>query len=172
MKMLEQYYREHADLWAKKGWLDYLLNTFGDFKVAHAMMTELEEPIWTKHIPYSQFREAATTEEIAAVNNRTILQPEIVLDIEKPENITEIVGFLSRHNVPSEVWATGSRGYHIHIIEPDLAEDSKESAATWKSTFIQAFKADLQKKSTGAMIALENTPHWKTGQTKHLIGVI
>lgn len=176
--MLQHYYNEWADEWTKQGWLDYLQNTYGSFKIAAAQLLPDGTAKWSKHIPYLELQHLNDDDTIPhyygitkkqflqAANNRTTLQPEIVLDIENPKQLPTIQAFLNKYHIEHECWTTGSRGYHIHIIEPELAQTTDKEAAAWKATFIRNFGADTMKKSTNAMIALENTPHWKTGKTK------
>ena len=185
MKMLQHYYDEWCDDWTKQGWLDYLLNTYGQFKIAYGQRNPDQTEYWTKHIPYSDLQflnetdnikkldntypNATKKDFIAAANNRTILHNEIILDIDHHASLEPALLFLNKHEIPYENWTTGSRGNHIHIIEPELSRYDEYEAKLFKERFIFAYDADLMKKSTKTMIALENTPHWKTGQPKRIV---
>lgn len=98
------------------------------------------------------------------INQRQILPIEIVLDIEKKEDLDEIKKKLQELALGNySIYDTGSRGYHIHIYS---------LFPVWKPVkefFIKIFRADIVKTGEKTMIALENTPHWKTGKTKRLL---
>ena len=94
------------------------------------------------------------------INQRQILPFEIVLDIEERNGIKEILNEIKKWNIEFSVYDTGSRGYHIHIL---YSRDLKKRE---KTAIIKKSKADMQKDSNKTMIALENSPHWKTGKIK------
>ena len=92
------------------------------------------------------------------INQRQILKNEIVLDLEEPERIKEIVDKIKGWDY--HVYETGSRGYHIHLyFNRDMTTKEKENV-------IKKFDTDIQKCSEKNLIALENCPHWKTGRLK------
>jgi len=100
------------------------------------------------------------------INQRQILPIEIVLDIEEKEKIKPIVIILKNLKSVDDytIYNTGSRGYHIHIFfsNEELSEDEK-------LFLIKKFGVDVQKSSDKCLIALENCPHWKTGNIKKQI---
>lgn len=104
-----------------------------------------------------------TSNSLNKVNNRTICKNEIVLDIENKNDLKKLIKKISQiTDCDIYLYDTGSRGIHIHLwyknpIEQDI-----------QKRLIKIFKADNMK-LTGKPIALEDTPHWKTGRTKKLI---
>ena len=94
------------------------------------------------------------------INQRQILPTEVVLDIEEKKQIKPIVKKLEKWQWEYSIWATGSRGYHIHIIGlRKLKEKEKEA-------IVKKLGTDIQKCSEKCLIALEGVPHWKTGNPK------
>jgi P4 family phage/plasmid primase-like protien len=106
---------------------------------------------------------------MSKVNNRQILDIEIVLDLEEPERFDIIIESLKKFNYRFKAYKTGSRGYHIHLIFPELRGLTKGEREKIKEHFIQIYDCDLMKKSDVCMIALECVPHWKTGKNKEII---
>lgn len=100
---------------------------------------------------------------IAKANNRTIFPNEIVLDIEDPEQFLKILEEVKKDFQFYSAYKTGSRGAHIHLwFNGDLSTEEK-------LFIIKKYGADEQKASARCMIALENSPHWKTGNPKTLV---
>jgi len=96
-------------------------------------------------------------------NNRTILSCEVVIDLEDKQKFPEIFEKIKKDFEFFSAYETGSRGYHIHLFfNRDLTSMEKEF-------IIKKYKGDLQKLSNRCLIALENCPHWKTGNIKKLI---
>lgn len=155
----------------KKVWLDKLYYDFGkqhtDFKIFG-----LHKDLKTKWIKYSEvcfeLDPFQTTFFLEKVNNRTICENEIVLDIEDKNNIEKIKGQLKNpilNDCNILMYDTGSRGIHIHLwFKNPINENLKKS-------MIKIFDAD-EMKTTGKPIALENFPHWKTNKKKELIWVL
>ncbi len=117
-----------------------------------------------KWIAYSKvgFDVEKNKTEFNKINCRTILPIEIVLDIETREGIEEILEILDKNNFYYRCYDTGSRGYHLHLFfDNELSEEEK-------GEFIAVFNADMTKKSKRNVIALEEYPHWKTGNPKKL----
>lgn len=101
--------------------------------------------------------------KLNGINQRQILPNEVVLDLEDKERIEGIILILKKKKTFFRAYATGSRGYHIHIFY------RKELTELQKLKIIQFYGADTQKASPKTMIALEFTPHWKSGKIKELI---
>lgn len=59
--------------------------------------------------------------EKSIANLRTLHDDEIILDIEQPEQLDPIIKRLIEDEYNFQVWATGSRGYHIRLIFPEMA---------------------------------------------------
>lgn len=99
------------------------------------------------------------------INQRQILPNELVLDVEEPERIQEIVDKLKTLSFDSfTVWHTGSRGFHIHIFSSKPVKE--KTRETIKTFIVNEFGTDVQKCSEKNLIALEDCPHWKTGKLK------
>jgi predicted nuclease of restriction endonuclease-like RecB superfamily len=92
----------------------------------------------------------------------------LVLDIEDKESYKKIIIeirklFKDCRGIHYSCYDTGSRGVHIHIDTPiTLTKETKDF-------FCKKYGTDIAKISGKTMIALENTPHWKTGKIKTLI---
>lgn len=157
----------------KKIWLDQLFYDVGkqqyDFKLCGLKKMSDGSTKATKWKKYSEVCfdfEPWETWKIQWVNNRQILPNEIVIDIEDKdrENLIRICEKLEEKGLVFTVYDTGSKGYHIHIFSSE--ELTKEDKLRW----VRGFKADELKVHESTMIALENTPHWKTGKLKEEIG--
>lgn len=164
MNHVEKYYYEWADEVTKQGWLDYLRNTYGPFKLA-AAHKEGEVASWTKWRDYDECREDAAF--ISQANNRTILPCELVIDLEAPEALGKAEEYLEANQIYDyATFNTGSRGYHIHIIHHLFQHDQNPQAKLLKQEILTQTGGELLKASPNVMIALEFAPHWKTGKTK------
>jgi len=105
------------------------------------------------------------TQFLKQINQRQILPIEVVLDLEEKEQLPAIAKTLTEWKVKFKIFSTGSRGYHIHIFfKEELTEQTKLK-------IIKFFGADEQKAGNKTMIALENTPHWKSGKIKQEVGI-
>lgn len=149
----------------KKDWLDKLYYEVdkqrGNLELAQAYLDNDKTPKWSKWTPYL----AAQQDDnfLEKVNNRTVLPNEVVLDFDDlkkvSENISKIVNDFSFYSI----YNTGSRGVHVHLFfDKDLSLEEK-------LYIIRKYGADEQKANQRCMIALENVPHWKTGNIKTLI---
>jgi len=92
------------------------------------------------------------------IDQRQIYPHEIVLDLEDPNQLDPIVEILKQWNF--SVWKTGSRGFHVHILF------NRNMTTIEKENVVRLLGADVQKCSEKNLIALENTPHWKSGNKK------
>ncbi len=95
------------------------------------------------------------------INQREVLPNEIVLDLEDKKQLKSIVKELKNLNWKYTIYSTGSRGFHIHIY-------FKKELLGLDERIIKYFGADNQV-VPGHMIALENYPHFKTGNLKEEI---
>lgn len=147
----------------KKAWLDTLHYNHdkqqGNLELAYSYMDKEGNPKFSKWKKYLD----CDDKFVARANNRSILPNELVLDIEQPERFSEVL-----ENVKSDfefysAYKTGSKGYHIHLFfDSKLSSDEKRS-------IISEYRTDEQKGSDRCLIAIENVPHWKTGNLKTLI---
>lgn len=151
------------------GRLQYLCNKYGSFKVARAFIKKDGEMIWTKHREVLECWESEKgIEWLGLVNNRQILPTEIVLDFDNQPTIEQmnwVCDKLNILNIKYLAYFTGSKGYHIHIKDKQLATMTKQEKEYVRSKLIDSLGADMHKKSE-VMIALEDAPHWKTGKLK------
>lgn len=160
----------------KIGMLQGMCNKFGDFKIA----THFPDGRWTRHVSVLHCWENLEKESwrLETANNRQIFPCEIVLDIDphEGEDLEHVRGrfdfitqTLDQEEFQYYAYFSGSRGYHIHLIFPDALLYGRRFREMVKRFFIAEYGADLMKKSERSMIALENTPHWKTNHPKTLI---
>ena len=145
----------------KKGWLDKLFYEIGkqnhDFEVT-CLSLDKPKPKWRKYLDAQ-----ADEKFIEIVNNRTIFPFEVVIDLEDPSKYEIILKRIKKDFRFYSSYRTGSRGYHTHLFfDRELSQDEKLS-------IINMYEGDKQKASKRTMIALENCPHWKTGNLKELV---
>lgn len=162
----------------KKHFLEHLANKYGDFKIAKMFRDKEGEVHSSKH--KSVFECNFNNDKLLyEANNRQILESEIVIDIDPPKGETpektrrrfeSTCKFLNRKDIEYRAYSTGSRGYHIHIIYPDLLTINNYIRTQLRQQILGQFKGyDLSKSSNNVMIALEFSTHFKTGKTKTLI---
>lgn len=162
---------------SKKGYLDYIYYVLGkqksDFWVCGTYIDDDGNKKFTKWKKYSEaimcIDESNHTETwqekkyFEQINQRQILPNEIVLDLEEPERLKKILDTLIKWGWKFNVFYTGSRGYHIHLLV-DRIMNTKE-----KEAIVKKIGTDIQKCSEKNLIALEYQPHWKTGKKKEEI---
>jgi len=151
----------------KKEWLDNLFYKIGkqqhDFLVCGLRKDKKGNTQSTKWRKYSEVCFPIDPWEdykIPWINQRQILPIEIVIDLETTEGIKEKINKLKEWNVEFFLFATQSKGYHIHLFFKQTFKPEEKSAV------IKFFGGDLQKDANKTMIALEHTPHWKSGKIK------
>jgi len=106
------------------------------------------------------------------VNNRTILPFEIVLDIDddkSEKNMNRICDSIDKYGLSYKAYFSGSKGYHVHIHSKVMAEYSKLYRERIREFLIKKFDCDGLKKRESHLIALEDCPHWRTGNMKTLV---
>jgi len=153
----------------KKSWLDYLYYKIGKQNCDFYLQYSKKEGIKTKWRKYSEvcfdYETSMNTWFLERVNQRQILPNEIVLDLEEKKQLPFILNNLDKLGWEYYAFATGSRGYHVHIFfNKDLSVKDKQIVTTF-------FGADMMKIGVKTLIALEFSPHWKSGKIKNLIGV-
>lgn len=156
----------------KKKWLQDVCNKYGDFKIAYSHKNKDGTHIFWKHksimecwhndLPY-----------LNKCNHRQILPWEIIIDLDDKKaikNVWNICNELKRNNEEYYCFSTGSKGYHIHIINFNLLNKSSNYRRKVRESVYNYFKIkiDFAKSSDNVLIAMENTPHWKTGRRKEL----
>lgn len=153
---------------SSKEFLEKLYHNFGDFEVTK-LIKKGKEVTGSKWVKYSEVRETPKAE---FMNCRSVLAEELILDLEEPERLNEIKEMLDKEKYTYEVWATGSRGYHIRLIFEEyknLPEDIKPKVKEFQ---IKKYGCDTSKKSNRNVIALEYANHFKTGNPKTLIQTV
>lgn len=113
------------------------------------------------------------------VNQRLIGLPEVVFDIdpapgEDSETFRARIQYtlmkLKRDGLEIlGAFTTGSRGVHVHGLLRDLGNRKGDRVRDLKHFLLKKYGGDLQKAAPRTMIALEGSPHWKTGRVKELI---
>lgn len=139
----------------------------GDFKVAVA-----NGDYWSKHKSVMGCWESEDFGFLSEANNRQIFPCEIVLDIDEGDiqkKRDDICAYLNRFNVRYQVWESGGKGVHVHVLVPYWALLGQIQKEKFRTRLITKFGCDPIKKSQNVMIALENSPHRKTGRLKTLI---
>lgn len=158
----------------KVSYLQELCNKYGNFKVAIAKERSKGEFIWSKHrYVLDCWGSDGGLNFLSQVNNRSCLSCEIILDVDDDvsmENIAFILRSLKEYGFKYRAYSSGGRGWHIHVLIPNLALYSREYRERFRVFLISKFSTDPLKKTESAMIALEYVPHWRTGNTKKLIG--
>lgn len=134
-------------------------NQEGNLEICFAFKDKEGTPKFSKWKKYLDCDEKF----IAKANNRTILPNEVVIDLEEPERFEEVLEKIKKDFKFYSAYKTGSKGYHI-----DLWFDGKLSPDE-KKVIIQRYGCDEQKATERCMIALENCPHWKTGNPKTIV---
>lgn len=154
---------------SKTLYLQTLCNELGDFKTAISWKDKDGNIQWSKH---RSVLECWHSEEgllfLERVNNRTSLPCEVFLDMdEEPtlEKANAICDFLESLEFDYDLFFSGSRGFHCHVLIPELIL-RPERASELREILIEHTKCELLKKSSGSMLALEHCPHWKTGKEK------
>ncbi len=96
------------------------------------------------------------------VNQRQILPNEIVLDIERKTQLQDTINKLKELRLSFDVFSAG-KGFHVHIFFSE--------AVTMKDKLLvtRYFGADAMKSNEKSLIALEFSPHWKSGKIKEAI---
>ena len=155
------------------GQLQDMFNKYGDFKVAIASMDSDGNYRWSKHVSVLEcWQSDVGLWFLSKANNRTIQLCELVLDIDNnpsEEKLNSICSQLEALGITFKAYFTGSKGYHIHILDAGFLDLDVELIRKIKEVWIKRFDCDILKSSSKTMIALENVPHWKTGKPKILV---
>jgi len=161
---------------SKKLWLEQIANKFGDFKIAFSKKVNGQH-FYYKHRSIIECSSDETLFYMFEQCNHRQIQPyEIVIDLDDEDSIAgvdKICDLLDKYRETYFCFTTGSKGYHIHIIEKSFVKSiidrQKVRIELYRIIKKQTgFDIDLQKASDKVLIAMENTPHWKTGNKKKL----
>lgn len=144
-------------------------NIYGNFKVAYSFRDKEGDHHFSKHRSILECMETDWgIKFLQKANHRQILPIELVLDLdEKPtlKKINHICDELDKLECVYYCYSTGSKGYHIHIFDYDLI-NNQHAKTNRRNSFNVLFGCDELKNSERVMIAMENKPHWKTGNKK------
>jgi hypothetical protein len=159
------------------GYLQKLANKYGDFRVTYLKKREDGE---IERRKWRTVKECWETEEglyfLSIVNNREPLPIELFIDLDvevegetREETFNQICDFLEENNDKYVGYKSGSKGYHIHLYSYELAILNKYQREKLKEKFLKKLlekESDQLKYSDHTMLALEDVPHWKTGNKK------
>jgi hypothetical protein len=156
-------------------WLYYEIGKQPEsFKLSYSYLKDSEH-IFTKHSEFLELLEERNMWKLEKVNHRSVLKNELVLDIDTKDKeeahalMLKITDKLKQFDVPFKCYFTGSKGYHIHSYKNSWLFCSKEKREFEKSAIIKTLNCDGMKSYDKNMIAIEETPHWKTGNKKELV---
>jgi len=176
--------------WDNNTYLYHIYNDLGirGLRIAHNYTDEQGELRFSKWIDYNTLMHLEPGERvpgmymdknefIAKATHRTILDIEVMLDVDEPatsagfETIDEtsaaIIAFLRKHGFSFVVHHTGNKSYHISFLHTDLRNKSKNHRRKLKSWILEeSLGADGMKTSSNQMIALEGAPHYRSGEPK------
>lgn len=157
----------------KPFWLQNICNKFGDFRLAYTYKNKLNEHIWYKAkkemtVMYWWEKDISMLEKI---NHRQILPYEIIIDLDEPKsikNVWRICDYLEDKKENYFCFFTGSRGYHIHIVDLNLLNLNNNTKREMALNIYSKFKIDIDfmKANRTTLISMEYAPHWKTGKVK------
>ena len=111
-------------------------------------------------------------EEKEQFNLRKQFPNELILDIEEKYMIEEIKRKLQDKKWTYTMWNTGSRGYHISVTFQNLSSQPVELRDRIRRFYIEQFETDLKLAKQSQWLALEWTPHFKTGNVKTLLDAV
>ncbi|MHA1304717.1 MAG: hypothetical protein ACTSPI_13545 [Candidatus Heimdallarchaeaceae archaeon] len=148
----------------KLDFLKYLYDKYGDYKIHYVNIANPSEN-WKTEKLYSKSYEKSKSDS----NLRKIMSDEVILDIEEKNHLANIKVILIDKNWKYQVWDTGSRGYHVSLIFPQLLDYPLEARNKVRKYIIKQFGCDESKSSEKTWLATEHTPHFKTGKEKTLL---
>lgn len=172
---------------SKEEFLYHLTNNFGyDVEISYnyekngqRLFSKWRSYLWlSQYEPCDYVPELRMTrkEFIDKVTHRSILDIEILIDIDDPkpfDSIEEkffwVKQELDKRKLSYTVYFSGSKSYHISLLFPELRNYPKHVLFEMKKRFLEFLGADVQKAAVRTMIAFEGEPHWKTGKRKEVV---
>jgi len=109
-----------------------------------------------------------TESEKNQFNLRKQLPNEIILDLEDKFQYDAIKKKLEEKKWSYTNWATGSRGLHLSVLFKDLENHRLELRNRIRKYIINYFQTDVKLAKESQWLAMERTPHFKTGNEKIL----
>lgn len=155
-------------------WLQETCNRYGDFKICNNFIDKNDgEKKWTKHRSVLDCWHN-NLKFLDTASHRQILPYEIVLDLDEEDSILKVEDICNHLEELEEdfyCFKTGSRGFHIHIIDKQLCQlpDKYKELIIRELYNLSDIKFDQHKASSKVMIAVCSVPHWKTGNIKTLV---
>ena len=162
-------------------YLDFLFYKVGKQNVDFFLQQQQQDKFMSKRRKYSDVGFSKDLKWLSFANARTIMDNEIVLDIDPlsgeymedfQERIVKVKKeiLVEKEDKP-DYWGIfqSNRGIHIHIWFNKMLYWDSEKRKRCRLTFIDKYKADKLKINEKVMIALEGAPHWKSGKIKKLI---
>lgn len=165
---------------SKRGYLQMLCNKYGDFKVAVGWKNKEGIICWSKHRSVlSCWESEEGLRFLDKVNNRSGIGCELRIDTDPENEETPEQSFAKFNSICDELdgkkiykylgFSSGSRGYHIHIFQPNLV--FMNNLMELKKFIVGKFKGDLLKAGDNTLLTLEWAENNKTGKQKiHLRG--
>ncbi len=157
----------------KKAGLDYLFYVLGkqysNFWLTFTYLLEGE----VRFSKWHTYLEVQGNELLLQkVNQRTSLLNEVVLEYDGSwDGYLQLIRQLKKDDIEFLAYATdGKRAKHIHTIwDARMAHMSIKTRESFRQKLIARYGCDPALAVDRHMIALENCPHWKTGEAKELI---
>jgi len=140
-----------------------ILKKVPDMKVLY--IDKVSESKW----PHEKIITDLTPEEFKQFNLRKQLPNEILLDLEEKWQLDGVLKKLEDKKWSYVVWETGSRGYHISVKFSNLEEQPLELRNRIRKYIINYFQTDEKMARENQWMAMELTPHFKTGNRKLLV---
>lgn len=152
-----------------------------NFALQHSRKEPDGEVRWTKRLTFLELDPDEHRWFIEHCNHRQILKNEIILDFDRhiPRetaledfDVKRIIERLTAEDWRFVVYHNGSKGVHLHIYFDGLMLLSKEDRENFRTNMVDVLRRglvigiDKQKCYDNGMIALEHTPHWKSGIEK------
>lgn len=170
---------------SKEDFLYYLFNKLGAYNLRLAYSYHKDGQLrfsrWIyyrelMHLNYYDFvpRTRDTREEfVAKISHRSILDIEVVLDIDDKGKYKSIKNKaravcrkLDKFGMVYSCYFTGSKSYHISLLFHELKQHPKHERKDLKGYILTWLGADGQKCSEDTLIALEGERHYKSGLRK------
>lgn len=150
-------------------WLNHLYYEIGkqriNFRIAHSYRdkttNELKVSKWTPFL-------GATEQQIDKADQRTLLDNEIVFDMDEGD-YDQLIKQLTDDGIFFTAYKTeGNRARHVHSFWKDLEKFEIAERRQFRVCQLQKYGCDLQLAIDNHLIPIENSLHWKTGEIKKM----
>lgn len=116
---------------------------------------------WPRDVSYQK----ATPEQLKEANLRTLLPTEVVFDYETIPAAIKGTALLETDDISHQVWATHSRGMHVHSWFPEMANFPLERRNRVRKILISHYGGDLAL-TENHKVAIGGRVHFKSGKVK------